>query len=163
MLGALRPTPGLTERLAATPVALPPDQPGRAYRGALLGKAQAVAPQAQGVQDDPPQLVLHLPDRGLGGGHDRLDRHTGLDRIQPAVAHKAVRLGPHPQRGGTGLHATADEATDGRALEGEALVDGTDAEGSAGADATCSDVAGGELRVRVPCHGPQCSRPPRLG
>jgi hypothetical protein len=76
-----------------------------------------------------------------------------------------VGLRPHVQRGGAGLHATSDQATDGRALECEVLVYGAGpgAEGSAGADAIHADAAGGELGVRGPCHAGECSRLPRLG
>jgi hypothetical protein len=113
----------------------------------LSREAQAVAPEPKGVQDDPPQLVLHLPDRGLGGGHDRPDHQLA-------------------SAGSSRLSRTRRcEASDGGALKGEVLVDGAGpgAGGSAGADAIQTDPTGGELEVGVPWHARQCSRPPRLG
>jgi hypothetical protein len=74
-----------------------------------------------------------------------------------------VRLGSHAQGGGSGLHAAHDDATDGRALKGEVLVDGTGAGGSAGDDPIDTDATGGDLGVGAPCHAPQCSRSSDLG
>jgi hypothetical protein len=115
------------------------------------------------VQDDPPQLVLHLPDRGLGGGHDRLDHQAGLVRVEPAVQDEAVSLRAHVQGGGARLHATADEATDRCALKREVLADGAGPDaGGCGADAIHADAAGGQPYGTL-AHGRECSRPPRLG
>jgi hypothetical protein len=75
------------------------------------------------VQDDAPQLVLHLCDGDLDRNQDGLDCWASLDRIQPTLADQAMGAGPQAQRGSAGVQPVSDKAIDGRDLERQVVVD----------------------------------------
>jgi 5'-3' exonuclease len=112
------------------------------------------------VQDDPPQLVLHLPDRLLdvamiGSIAVRASMGSSpLSRIMRCASARMLRAAaltstPAPTRRPTAAPWT-----------GKVLVHGAAAWDTAGTDAVGTDETPGELGVGVPCHGGSAARLP---